>query len=157
MTILERELRPVNPHFSTKRHVLCMAHVINLVMQAGMNALDVVEDKPESTFIDGVDITNLDGVVNGCEMNVPSDISLGDVVQRLREVVRAILGSTMQENKYFSYSRQSNMPNTRRIPLDYPNKWSSTYKMLHECLEKRIVINVMMSSAFRKPTLLDAE
>ena len=29
--------------------------------------------------------------------------------------------------------------------------------MLHECLEKRIVIDVMMSSAFRKPTLLDAE
>ena len=42
MTILERELRPVNPHFSAKRHVLCMAHVINLVMQAGLNALDVV-------------------------------------------------------------------------------------------------------------------
>ena len=41
-----------------------------------MNALDVVEDKPKSTFIDGVDITNLDGVVNGGEMNVPSDISL---------------------------------------------------------------------------------
>ena len=29
--------------------------------------------------------------------------------------------------------------------------------MLHECLEKRIVIDVMMSSAFRKPTLLDEE
>ena len=94
MTILERELRPVNSHFSAKRHVLCMAHVINLVMQAWLNALDVVEDKPESTFIDGVDITNLDGLVNGGEMNVPSDISLGDVVQRLREVVRAIRRST---------------------------------------------------------------
>ena len=34
-------------------------------------------------------------------MNVPSDISLGDVVQRLREVVKAICGSTKQENKYF--------------------------------------------------------
>ena len=52
-----------------------MAHVINLVMQARLNALDVVEDKLESTFIDGVDITNLDGVVNGGEMNVPYDIS----------------------------------------------------------------------------------
>ena len=122
-----------------------------------MNALNVVGDKPESTFIDGVDITNLDGVVNGGETNVPSDISLGDVVQRLREVVRAIRGSTKQENKYFSYCRQSNMPNTRRIPLDCRTKWSSNYKMLHECLEKRIVIDVMMSSAFRKPTLLDAE
>ena len=49
------------------------------------------------------------------------------------------------------------MPNTRRIPLDCPTRWSSTYKMLHECLEKRIFIDVMMSSAFRKPTLLDAE
>ena len=29
--------------------------------------------------------------------------------------------------------------------------------MLHECLEKRIVIDVMISSAFRKPTLLDEE
>ena len=29
--------------------------------------------------------------------------------------------------------------------------------MLHECLEKRIVIDVMMSSTFRKPTLLDEE
>ena len=29
--------------------------------------------------------------------------------------------------------------------------------MLHECLEKRIIIDVMMSSAFRKPTLLDEE
>ena len=29
--------------------------------------------------------------------------------------------------------------------------------MLHECLEKRIVIDVMMSSAYRKPTLLDEE
>ena len=47
-----------------------MAHVINLVMQAELNALNVVEDKPESTFIDGVDITNLDDVVNGGEMNV---------------------------------------------------------------------------------------
>ena len=96
MTILEGELRPGNPHFSAKRHVLCMAHVINLVMQAGLNALNVVEDKPESTFIDGLDITNLDGVVNGGEMNVPSDISLGDVVQHLTEVVEAISGSTKQ-------------------------------------------------------------
>ena len=157
ITILERELRPVNPHFSAKRHVLCMVHVINLVMQAWLNALDVVEDKPESTFIDGVDITNLDGVLNGDEMNVPSDISLGDVVQHLREVVREICGSMNQENKYFSYCRQSNMLNTRRIPLDCTTKWISTYKMLHEYLEKRIVIDVMMSSAFRKPTLLDAE
>ena len=157
MTILERELWPVNPHFSAKRHVLCMAYVINLVLQAWLNALNVAEDKPESTFIDGVDITNLDGVVNGDEMNVPSDISLGDVIQRLREVVRAIRGLTKQDNNYFSYCGQSNMSNTRRIPLDCPTKWSSTYKMLHECLEKRIVINVTMSSAFRKPTLLDAE
>ena len=29
--------------------------------------------------------------------------------------------------------------------------------MLHECFEKRIVLDVMMPSAFRKPTLLDAE
>ena len=58
-----------------------------------MNALDVIEDKPESTFIDGVYITNIDGVVNGGEMNVPFDISLGDVVQRLREVVKEIRGS----------------------------------------------------------------
>ena len=155
MTILEQELRPVSSHFSAKRHVLCMAHVIILVMHAGLNALDVIEDKPESTFIDGVDITNLDDVVNGGEMNVPSDISLGDVVQRLREVVKTIHGSTKQENKYFSYCRQLNMPNMRRIPLDCLTRWSSTYKMLHECLEKRIVIDVMMSSAFKKPTLLD--
>ena len=80
MTILEQELRPVNPHFSAKRHFLCMAHVINLVMQAGLNALNVIEDKPETTFIDGLDITNLDGVVNGGETNVPYDISLGDDV-----------------------------------------------------------------------------
>ena len=49
------------------------------------------------------------------------------------------------------------MPNIRGIPLDCPTRWSSTYKMLHECLEKRIVIDVMMSSTFRKPTLLDEE
>ena len=122
-----------------------------------MNALDVVEDKPESTFIDGVEITNLDDVVNGGEMNVLSDISLGDVVQRLREVVKAIRGSTKQENKYFSYCRQSSMPDMRRLPLYCPTRWSYTYKMLHECLEKRIVLDVMMSSAFRKPTLLDEE
>ena len=96
-------------------------------------------------------------MVNGGETNVPSNISLGDIVQRLREVVRAISGSTKQENKYFSYCRQSNMPNMRRIPLDCLTRWSSTYKMLHECLEKRIVIDVMMSSAFRKSTLLGAE
>ena len=101
MNILERELRLVNPHFSAKRHVLCMAHVINLVMLAGLTALDVVKDKPESTFIDRVNITNLDGVVNGGEMNVPSDISLGQVVQRLREVVKAVCGSTKPQNKYF--------------------------------------------------------
>ena len=42
-------------------------------------------------------------------------------------------------------------------PTRLPTRWSSTYKMLHECLEKRIVIDAMMSSAFRKPTLLDEE
>ena len=49
------------------------------------------------------------------------------------------------------------MLNMRRIPLDCPTRWSSTYKMLHECLEKRIVIDLMMPSALRKPTLLDEE
>ena len=49
------------------------------------------------------------------------------------------------------------MPNTRRIPLDCPTRWSSTYKILHEYLEKRIVIDVRMSFAFRKPALLDEE
>ena len=64
------------------------------VMQARLNALNVNEDKPKSTFINGVDITYHDGVVNGGETNVPSDISLGDVVQGLREMVRAICGPT---------------------------------------------------------------
>ena len=156
MAILERALQPVNAHFSAKRHVLCIAHVINLVMQAGLKALRAVEEVPESMFVDDVDITNLYGVVDADDSDTTA-ISLGDVVRRLREVVNAIRGSTKQEAKYFGYCIQSKMANTRRIPLDCPTRWSSTYRMLRGCLDKRIVIDMMMSSALRKTALLDTE
>ncbi|XP_078436357.1 putative transcriptional regulator tpeD [Wolffia australiana] len=79
MAILERELRPVNARFTAKRHVLCIAHVINLVMQAGLKALNVIDDGPQSSFINEVDLTSLEDVMD-IEEHEPPAISLGDVV-----------------------------------------------------------------------------
>ncbi|XP_078443051.1 putative transcriptional regulator tpeD [Wolffia australiana] len=156
MAKLERELRSVNPHFTTKRHVMCIAHVINLVMQAELKALDVVDEAPEVTFVDEVDLTD---IVNDfpAEESAGLAISLGGIVRRLREVVVAIRGSSKKEAKYFSYCRQLNMTEMSRIPTDCPTRWSSTFKMLRGCMGKRFVIDMLLSNVLRKRSLLDVE
>ncbi|XP_078444856.1 zinc finger BED domain-containing protein DAYSLEEPER-like [Wolffia australiana] len=121
MAKLERELRSVNPHFTVKRHVMCIAHVINLVMQVGLKALDVIDEAPETAFVDDVDLTD---IVNDSPVEelAGEAISLGGVVRRLREVVVAIRGSSKKEAKYFSYCRQMNVTDTSRIPIDCPTR-----------------------------------
>ncbi|XP_078431091.1 putative transcriptional regulator tpeD [Wolffia australiana] len=156
MATLERELRSVNPHFTAKRHVLCITHVINLVMQAGLKALDVVGEGPEETFLDEVDLTDIVDVFDAEEL-AGQAISLGDIGRRLRKVVVAIRGSSKKETKYFSYCRQLNMTNTRRISLDCPTRWSSTFKMLRGCIEKKFIIDMLLSNVLRKRSLLDVE
>ncbi|XP_078442919.1 uncharacterized protein LOC144712496 [Wolffia australiana] len=112
-------------------------------------------EQPEATFIDEVDLTNIDYVFDA-EESAAQEISLGDVVRRLREVVVAIRGSSKKEAKYFYY-RQLNKSNTRRILIECPTRRSPTFKMLSGCIEKKFIIDMLMSNVLPKRYLLDAE
>ena len=122
---LVKTMAHINPLFDRKRHMPCLAHVLNLAVQDGLKDLKTTADEDTST---------------SC---ILSSKSLGDVVSRVRKIVKVIRSSPARVEKYEQFCHDLGISSTSMPNLDISTRWNSTYDMLSEAYEKKMVLEKM--------------
>ena len=122
---LMKTMSHINPLFDRKCHMPCLVHVLNLAVQDGLKELKTTIGKDTSA---------------SC---ISSSKSLGDVVSRVRKIVKVICSSPARVEKYKQFCHDFGMSSTSMPNLDNSTRWNSTYDMLSEAYEKRTVLEKM--------------
>ena len=112
----------INPLFDRKCHMPCLPHVLNLAVQDGLKELKSTTDEDTST---------------SC---ISSSKSLGDVVSRVKKIVKVIRSSLARVEKYEQFCHDLGISSTS-MPNSYiSTRWNSTYDMLSKAFEKKTVL-----------------
>ena len=82
---LMKTMSQINPLFDYKRHMPCLARILNLAVQDGLKELKTTADEDTSA---------------SC---ISSSRSLGDVVSRVRKIVKVIRSSPARVEKYNNF------------------------------------------------------
>ena len=123
---LVKTMAHINPLFDRKRHMPCFVHVLNLTVQDGLKELKTAAD--EDTF-------------TSC---ISSSKSLGDVVSRVRKIVKVICSSPARVEKYEKFCHDLGISSTSMPNSNISTRWNSTYDMLSEAYEKKMVLEKMV-------------
>ncbi|XP_078439878.1 putative transcriptional regulator tpeD [Wolffia australiana] len=129
MTLLAEGIVDMNLGFTHACQVPCFAHIINIVIQADLARLHIVEQSLLEE--DDTKMT---------EEHYPTSqtsISLWQVVTRVRESITMVRASTGRSKKYWGICATLGLPNCNKLPLDMPTRWNSTHDMLEVAVEKR--------------------
>ena len=119
---LMKTMSHIKPLFDRKCHMLCLAHVLNLAVQDGLKELKTTADEDTSA---------------SC---ISSSKSLGDVVSRVRKIVKVIRSSPARVEKYEQFCHDLGISSTSMPNLDISTRWNSTYDMLSEAYEKKTIL-----------------
>ena len=122
---LTKTMSHINPLFDRKRHMPFLAHVLNLAVQDGLKELKTTVDEDTSA---------------SC---ISSSKSLGDVVSRVRKIVKVIRSSPTRVEKYKQFCHDLGMSSTSMSNLDNSTRWNSTYDMLSKAYKKRTIVENM--------------
>ncbi|XP_078437250.1 putative transcriptional regulator tpeD [Wolffia australiana] len=80
---MARKLKSVNPTFTARRHIPCVAHILNIVVQAALKSFNI----PSAQVSDDSD-------------GPRKPLCLGDAVAKVRNLVRSIRSSTQRRELY---------------------------------------------------------
>ena len=115
----------INPLFDRERHMPCLAHVLNLAVQDGLKELKTTADENTSA---------------SC---ISSSKSLGDVVSRVRKIVKGICSSPARVEKYEQFCHDLGISSTSMPNSDISTGWNSKYYLLSEAYKKKTVLKKM--------------
>ena len=112
----------INPLFDRKRHMPCLAHVLNLAVQDGQKELKATVEEDTSTLC------------------ISSSNSLGDVVTRVRKIVKVICSCLARVEKYEQFFHDLGISSTNMPNSNISTRWNSTNDMLNEAREKKTIL-----------------
>ena len=101
---LVKTMCDINPLFDPKCHMSCLAHVLNLVVQDSLRELNSVVEEDTSTLC------------------ISSSKSLGDIVIRVRKILKVICSSPTCVEKYEKFFHDLGISSTSISNLDMSTK-----------------------------------
>ncbi|XP_078447724.1 putative transcriptional regulator tpeD isoform X2 [Wolffia australiana] len=165
LALMARKLKSVNPTFIARRHVPCVAHILNIGVQAALKSFNI----PSAQGMDPEegDVTRTADQYDSDEDNELGDVysvaedsdgprkplCLGNAVAKLRNLVRSIRSSTQRREVYTQACEDDpEVEDSNMVVLDCPTRWNSTYTMLAAALKKRDVLDEVSTAFGRKAT-----
>ena len=126
--------------FTKQRHVSCMAHVLNLVVQGALKELG----NPSLTLecSEGEDDEGCEEVV----LEVSNTKAFGEVLLRLQKLVLVENSTPQRIPQYKELCEKHKMSNKNLLITDVPTKWNLTYEMIIVAWEKSKVLNAMATN-----------
>ncbi|XP_078435011.1 putative transcriptional regulator tpeD [Wolffia australiana] len=165
LALLARKVRSVNPTFTARRHIPCVAHILNIVVQAALKSFNIpsvqsVEPEEGDVMMSADQYDSDQDNELGDVYSVSDEIDgpckplcLGDTVAKVRNLVRSILSSTQQQELYTQACEDDpKVEDTNMVVLDCPTRWNSTYNILVAAVEKRDVLDEVSTAFGRKAT-----
>ncbi|XP_078445562.1 putative transcriptional regulator tpeD [Wolffia australiana] len=160
---MARKMKSVNPTFSARWHVPCVAHILNISVQAAIKSFGI----PSAQAVEPKegDVTRTAYQYDSDEENELGDVfslsnendgarqllCLGDVVAKMRTLVRSIRSSTQWREHYAKACEDDpKVEDSNMVVLDCPTRWSSTYNMLATAVKKGDVIDEVSKAFGRK-------
>ncbi|XP_078431609.1 putative transcriptional regulator tpeD [Wolffia australiana] len=163
LALMARKMKSVNPTFSARRHVPCIAHILNIVVQAAIKSFTI--PSAQAVVPEEGSVTRTADQYNSDEENKLGDVfslseendgahrplCLGDVVAKVQTLVRSIRCSTQRREHYAKVCEDDpEVKDCNMVVLDCQTRWSSTYSMLAAAVKKRDVIDEVSKAFGRK-------
>ncbi|XP_078442940.1 putative transcriptional regulator tpeD [Wolffia australiana] len=146
MALMARKIKIGNPNFTTRRHVPCVAHILNIVIQAAIKNFGV----PSAQAVE----PNQGNLMRTSEhYDRDQDNDLGDICSPSDDYDRGRWPLCLADVVAGKASEDvPEVEDCNMVILDCPTWWNSTYAMLAAAVKKRDVID-KVSQCFRQKGL----
>ncbi|XP_078442936.1 putative transcriptional regulator tpeD [Wolffia australiana] len=165
LTLMVRKLTSVNPTITAKRHVPCVAKILNIVVQAALKSFNI--PSAQGTEPEEGDVMRTANQYDSNQDNELGDVysvsddsdgprkplCLGDAIAKVRNLVRSMRSSTQRREVYTQACEDDpEVEDSNMVVLDCPTRWNSTYTMLAAAVKKRDVLDEVSTAFGRKAT-----
>ena len=148
IAMMAKKLKTENKNFTAKRHILCFAHILNLIFQSAFKSFDI----PFATqLMEEEGDEQLMAFEYASDMDVEEDVDIGtststsmhrlhvtldEAVAKVRTLVRAARNGSQRRLMYAKLCADLKMLDSNLLELDYLTQCNNTYDMLRAAIEK---------------------
>ena len=119
---LEDHCKLNNIEFNAKwNHVRCIAHIMNLAVQAILKAVKIGKPQEEEELLEEIE-------------NEKGGVAIKDVASKLRKVIVKIRSSPQRSRRFAQQCEIAGLP-VKNLILDIKTRWNSTFHMMERANE----------------------
>uniref|UniRef100_A0AAV1TQV6 Transposase n=1 Tax=Peronospora matthiolae TaxID=2874970 RepID=A0AAV1TQV6_9STRA len=139
------EQRRIIPGFTRSDNMLgCMAHVINLIANAGIKLLGAFDQQPNQNIVEIINPMSVDALLLDRDIEIEK---AGTIVRRVRDFTKYINGSPQRLQNFRKLADVVAADVTaKKLVQDVSTRWNSTWAMLNRAVLLRKVIGAYIDS-----------